>query len=231
MEIEKLKKLMKDDWAEMLLIEFNMPYMRKLSRFISEERKSKTIYPPKGNVFRAFKETSFKDTKVVIISQDPYPHEASDGLAFSSCSPNFIPASLKSIFQELNDDIGKDTVLEPFACKDLTRWANQGVLLLNKILTVEQAKPLSHAGKGWEILFNRVIFLLSERNDPIIFLLWGAEAGKCKNWINLNKHFVLEAMHPVSVFYDEKNSNFLGCKHFSKTNEILDSLGKQQIKW
>jgi uracil-DNA glycosylase len=177
------------------------------------------------DIFNSLVYTSYSDTKIVIIGQDPYHGKGqAHGLCFSVKKGVPIPPSLKNIYKEINADLGIQIPKNGY----LISWANQGVLLLNAILTVREGSPLSHKGKGWEMLTDRVISLLNDRKDPVIFLLWGAPARAKKSLISNPWHYVLEAPHPspLSAYY-----GFFGCKHFSKSNEILLSLGKSPIEW
>lgn len=196
-------------------------------QFISKEREKKNIFPKKKEVFKSFFLTSFKKLKVVILGQDPYHNKnQADGLAFSVPQGSKIPPSLRNILKELSFDLKK-----VFFTKNngsLDHWAKQGVLLLNTILTVEENKPSSHKGIGWEKFTDLVISIISKYKKEVIFLLWGAYAQKKISRINLRKHYVLCASHP-SPF--SANKGFFGCKHFSKTNKILVSIGEKPIDW
>ncbi len=220
---------MEAGWTEVLKEEFEKPYMKKLQDFLKKELKSnKTIYPPADLIFNAFCQTPYNDVKVVIMGQDPYHGKnQSHGLSFSIPENITVPPSLKNIFKEIMADVGIKASTK--GC--LLSWAKQGVLLLNATLTVEEAKPKSHYGKGWEIFTDKIIEILSNRKDPIVFLLWGQSAKEKFNNIlkdkNINQHLVLFAAHPS--FYSVKG--FFGCKHFSKTNEFLKRAGKKHIDW
>ena len=203
-----------NDWEELLADEFKKEYYLKLREFLKEEYSTKTIYPNMHNIFEALKHTSYKDTKVLILGQDPYHGEnQAHGLAFS-VQPNVaIPPSLLNIYKELKNDIGCFIPNNGY----LIPWADQGVLLLNTALTVRAHEANSHKGKGWEIFTDRIIELLNDREDPVIFVLWGANARKKKDFIDLNKHYVLEAPHPSPL---SASRGFFGCGHFSKINNI-----------
>ena len=219
----KGKKIML--WEELLVDEFKKPYYLELREFLKEEYRTKVIYPNMYNIFEALKHTSYKDTKVLILGQDPYHGEnQAHGLAFS-VQPNVaIPPSLLNMYKELKNDIGCFIPNNGY----LIPWADQGVLLLNTALTVRAHEANSHKGKGWEVFTDRIIKLLNDRNDPVIFVLWGANARKKKELIDSSRHYILEAPHPSPL---SASRGFFGCRHFSKINEILISIGKTPIDW
>ncbi len=212
-------------WKDALQSEFDKPYFASLVRFLhSEKSAGKIIYPPGGSIFRAFELTPVDKVKVVILGQDPYPGKGQAmGLSFSV--PEGIPAppSLKNIFKEIEDDLG----IRMSGCPDLRRWAEQGVLLLNSSLTVEAGQPNSHSRIGWTEFTDAVIKYLSDNCSGIVFLLWGNNARNKKWLIDTSKHHVLEAAHPSPL----ARGAFFGCRHFSKTNEILVREGKTPIDW
>lgn len=212
-------------WKDALQSEFDKPYFASLVRFIhSEKSAGKIIYPPGGSIFRAFELTPVDKVKVVILGQDPYPGKGQAmGLSFSV--PEGIPAppSLKNIFKEIEDDLG----IRMSGCPDLRRWAEQGVLLLNSSLTVEAGQPNSHSRIGWTEFTDAVIKYLSDNCSGIVFLLWGNNARNKRWLIDTSKHHVLEAAHPSPL----ARGAFFGCRHFSKTNEILVREGKTPIDW
>lgn len=215
----------RQSWFELLKDEFDKEYYKKLTRFLTMEYQSHVIYPKPENVFNALNCVPYSDVKVVIIGQDPYhqPNQA-NGLCFSVQPDVEIPRSLQNIYKELRDDCG---------CYipdngDLTKWAKQGVLLLNSVLTVRQGQANSHQGMGWENIVGKVLELLNQRDDPVIFLLWGNNAKALAKNIDTSKHYILTAPHPSPL---SASSGFFGCKHFSKTNEILKQLGKTPIDW
>ena len=214
-----------NDWQEMLQAEFSKDYYQALRSFLIEEYKNYAIYPHMDNIFNALKVSSYAQTQVVILGQDPYykPNQA-HGFCFSVQEGIKIPPSLRNIFKELNSDLALPTPLSG----NLTKWAKQGVLLLNTTLTVREGCPMSHAKKGWEQLTDAIISFLNQKEDSVIFLLWGAHAQSKSALINNPNHYILKAPHPspLSAF-----GGFFGCKHFSKCNEILESLGKKQIDW
>ncbi len=212
-------------WKDALQSEFDKPYFASLVRFLhSEKSAGKIIYPPGGSIFRAFELTPVDKVKVVILGQDPYPGKGQAmGLSFSV--PEGIPAppSLKNIFKEIEDDLG----IRMSGCPDLRRWAEQGVLLLNSSLTVEAGQPNSHSRIGWTEFTDAVIKYLSDNCSGIVFLLWGNNAKNKKWLIDTARHHVLEAAHPSPL----ARGAFFGCRHFSKTNEILVREGKTPIDW
>ncbi len=213
-------------WLNILADEFNKPYMQELESFLSqEENQGKVIYPPNGQIFSAFNHTPFEKVKVVIIGQDPYHGESqAHGLSFSVPKGIKTPPSLVNIYKELNTDIGKEIPNHG----NLEHWADQGVLLLNSVLTVEEQQAASHQGKGWEKFTDQVIHRLNEQREQIVFLLWGAYAQKKGSFIDTHKHCVLKAPHPSPL---AAHRGFFGCKHFSKTNEYLQKMGLTPIDW
>ncbi|MDB4105389.1 uracil-DNA glycosylase [Salibacteraceae bacterium] len=212
-------------WRKTLKSEFDKPYYSELQEFVKSDRLKSTVFPDDSMVFEAYNLTPFYDAKVIIIGQDPYHGMGqAHGLSFSVREDKVLPPSLKNIFKELKTDI-----LEfEFANGNLTSWANQGVLLLNSVLTVKEKSPASHQKKGWETFTDATIAKLSERREHLVFLLWGNYAQSKKVLINQNKHLVLEAAHP-SPFSAHKG--FFGCQHFSKTNAYLTDHGIQPIDW
>jgi len=218
---------MEASWLEKLGPEFEKPYMRKLEDFLAKEiRSGQVIYPPFEWVFNAFCQTPFDQVKVVIMGQDPYhgPGQA-HGLSFSVPKGVPAPPSLQNIFKEIKADLG--IPIPNHGC--LIEWAKQGVLLLNATLTVRDGEAKSHHGQGWEVFTDRVIQLLCERKDPIVFLLWGKSASDKFQHIHCAKHHhVLTAAHPSPL---SAHAGFLGCRHFSLTNEFLHKIGKKPIHW
>ena len=214
-----------NDWDSILADEFEKEYYQKLRKFLIEEYKTSTIYPDMNNIFSALKLTSYKDCKVLLLGQDPYhgPNQA-HGLAFSVNPGIKSPPSLVNMYKELRDEYGYDIPNNGY----LIPWATQGVLLLNTALTVRRGEPNSHANVGWEIFTDHIIKKLNERTEPVIFILWGANARKKLEFIDKNKHFVLEAPHP-SPF--SANKGFFGCNHFKEVNNILKKLEKEEINW
>lgn len=214
-----------NDWDGILADEWQKPYYKKLRAFLKQEYSTNVIYPDMNDIFNALKLTSFEDTKVVIIGQDPYHgFGQAHGLCFSVKRGVMPPPSLKNIFKELNSDIGKE--IPPHG--ELTDWARQGVLLLNNVLTVREGCPASHKGMGWEIFTDRVISELNRKQTPIVFLLWGAHAQKKAEIITNPIHKKLMSVHPSPL---SASRGFMGCKHFSKTNDILRQNGLKEISW
>ena len=224
--MSELKNLLHSDWFALLDEKTKVNFMavcQKMDRLFEENPGH--IFPPKNQVFAAFNLMAVTDIKVVILGQDPYPTDGqANGFCFSVNPNNKIPKSLKNIFIELKDDIG----IEIPSNGDLSEWANQGVFLLNSILTVENGKPESHVKIGWEEFTDAIIQLLSFRNSNLVFLLWGAKAEKKRALIDENKHLVLTAPHPSPL---SAYRGFFGCRHFSKTNTFLLSKGKPIISW
>ena len=213
-------------WQSLLAGEKEQPYFRKILDFVEKERAAgKIIYPPQKDVFNALKLTPFADVRVVILGQDPYhgPKQA-HGLAFSVQPGVPPPPSLQNIFLELKNDLGCIPPKNGF----LESWAKQGVLLLNTTLTVEAGKPQSHANIGWQQFTDKVIECLNDHPQGIVFLLWGAPAQQKSRLINPFKHRILTAPHPSPL---SAHRGFLGCKHFSKANELLKQLGREAINW
>ncbi|MBQ9084411.1 MAG: uracil-DNA glycosylase [Clostridia bacterium] len=214
-----------NDWDKLLAEEFGKEYYLKLREFLKTEYFSKRIYPPMEDIFNALRYTSYENTRVVILGQDPY-HGAGQahGLCFSVKAGVAFPPSLKNIFKELENDLG---VPAP-PTGELNGWAKQGVLLLNTTLTVREGQPQSHKGQGWEILTDRIIDLLNKKESPVVFLLWGGNARAKKALINNPRHLVLECAHPSPL---SAYSGFFGCRHFSKANQFLASNGANVIDW
>ena len=214
-----------NDWDDILADEWQKPYYLELRKFLKQEYSTQTVYPNMEDIFNALKLTSFKDTKVVIIGQDPYHgFGQAHGLCFSVKKGVVPPPSLKNIYKELHSDIGFQIPNHG----ELTSWAKQGVLLLNNVLTVREGLPNSHKGKGWEIFTDRVIGELNKKETPVVFLLWGANAQKKAEIITNPKHFKLMTVHPSPL---SASRGFFGCRHFSKTNEILQKNRINPINW
>lgn len=214
-----------NDWDEILKGEFEKEYYKNLREFLKKEYSTQEIFPNMYDIFNALKYTSYKDTKVVIIGQDPYHNVGqAHGLAFSVKPGVQTPPSLQNMYKELKDE------LDCFIPNNgyLVKWADQGVLLINTVLTVRAHNANSHKGMGWEIFTDNIIKYLSDREDPVIFLLWGANARSKKKIIDKNKHIILEAPHPSPL---SAYRGFFGCGHFKKTNEILEEMGKEKIDW
>ena len=212
-------------WDEVLAGEFEKDYYVNLRKFLIHEYKTKKIYPNMYDMFNALKLTSYEDVKIVILGQDPYHGEnQAHGLAFSVNKGIKIPPSLLNMYKELHNDLGCFIPNNGY----LVPWAEQGVLLLNTVLTVREGEPNSHKNKGWEIFTDKVISKLNEREDPVIFILWGNNAKEKLKLITNKNHFILTAPHPSPL---SASRGFFGCKHFSKANEILKSLNKKEIDW
>ncbi len=213
-------------WRSRLSSEFKDSYMLELNKFLESERKQgKIIYPEEDHIFEAFNHTPFDKVKVVIIGQDPYHGEGqAHGLCFSVNPGVKTPPSLVNIYKELNSDIG----MEIPDHGHLISWADQGVLMLNNVLTVEQSKAASHKKKGWEKFTDRVIEILNEEKENLVFILWGSPAQKKGAKLDDKKHLILKSVHPSPL---SSYRGFFGCGHFSKTNEYLESRGIKPIDW
>ena len=211
-------------WDIILEDEMKQEYFKKLGIFVKKEYKEKIVFPPYENVFDALRFTDYDDVKVVILGQDPY-HGIGEahGLSFSVHEGISMPPSLQNIFKELESDLGIKRNKS-----DLTDWAKQGVLLLNSIMTVEKDKPLSHKDKGWEIFTDNIIKYLNDREEPVIFLLWGSFARSKKALITNKKHYVIESVHPSPL---SAYRGFFGSKPFSKINNILKENHMEEINW
>ena len=214
-----------NDWDQELSVIWNSPNFNKFYQNILNLYDKETIYPPKDYIFNALKLTPYKDVKVVIVGQDPYHGEGeAHGLSFSVQKGIKLPPSLKNIYKELNDDLG----IKPSEYGDLTKWAKEGVLLLNAVLTVKKDTPASHQKLGWEPLTDYIIKKLNTKNEPIVFILWGNFARSKKVFITNPKHLVIESAHP-SPF--SANHGFFGSKPFSKTNTFLKNNNISEIDW
>ena len=211
-------------WDIVLKEEFKKDYFRNLGIFVKQEYKNKTIFPSYENIFDALRFTDYDEVKVVILGQDPY-HGLGEahGLSFSVREGIKMPPSLLNIFKELYNDLGIKRTKT-----DLTDWAKEGVLLLNSIMTVEKDKPLSHKNKGWEIFTDTIISKLNDREDPVIFVLWGSFARSKKELITNSRHKIIESVHPSPL---SANRGFFGSKPFSKINNYLSEMNKEEIKW
>lgn len=214
-----------EDWREILQEEFDKPYFEQLTQFVRAEYGRSVIYPAGRNIFRAFDKCSFDNLKVVIIGQDPYHGVGqANGLCFSVNDGVPFPPSLQNIFKEIQSDLG---IAIPQS-GNLDRWAEQGVLLLNSVLTVRAHEAASHAGRGWEQFTDAVVRIISERREGIVYMLWGSYAQRKGQVVDGNKNFILKSVHPspLSVY-----RGFFGCKHFSQANAYLQSIGKTPINW
>ncbi len=213
-------------WESFLAEQKQQPYFKSiLEQLNNAYAQGQTVYPEKSDIYNAFTFTPYENVKVVIIGQDPY-HGAGQahGLCFSVKKGVAVPPSLKNIYKELHSDIG--FVIPSHG--NLESWANQGVLLLNATLTVQAGQPQSHAKFGWQTFTDNVIKLLNDHPEPIVYLLWGASAQRKGQLIDRDKHHVLQSVHPSPL---SAHRGFLGCKHFSQTNEILQSIGREPIVW
>lgn len=213
------------DWKHLLQEEFDKPYFEELTRFVREEYATNTIYPAGKNIFRAFDKCPVDKLKVVIIGQDPYhgPGQA-NGLCFSVNDGVPFPPSLQNIFKEISSDIGTPAPQSG----NLDRWAEQGVLLLNAVLTVKAHQAASHAGKGWEHFTDAVVRIINERKEGLVYMLWGSYAQRKGQMANPARNLILKSVHPspLSVY-----RGFFGCKHFSQANEYFVSRGQEPIIW
>ena len=214
-----------NEWDALLSDEIKKDYYLRLREFLKQEYSTHTIYPPMNDIFNALRRTSYSSVKAVILGQDPY-HGAGQahGMCFSVKQGTPPPPSLQNIFKELHDDLG----IDPPGHGELTGWADRGVLLLNTVLTVREGAANSHKGKGWEQFTDRVIQLLNQREQPMVFLLWGGNARAKAGLITNHNHLVLQCAHPSPL---SAYNGFFGCRHFSKTNEFLKQRGIEPIDW
>lgn len=221
----RLADAIPEGWREVLGTEFEQPYMHELAAFVAEERKSYTVYPPKAAVFTALALTPYDQVRVVILGQDPYhgPNQA-HGLAFSVRKGVNPPPSLVNMFKELRTDLG----IAPPGHGYLAQWAEQGVLLLNTVLTVRAGAAASHKGHGWERLTDRIIELVSAREQPVVFVLWGTPAQKKTALIDTKRHTIIRSVHPSPL---SAASGFFGSRPFSKVNATLEANGAPPIAW
>ncbi|WP_243293001.1 uracil-DNA glycosylase [Bacillus sp. FJAT-47783] len=220
-----MKQVLENDWWDQLKEQFEKPYYQSLRRFLKEEYAHYTVYPNMYDIFNALHYTSYQDVKVVILGQDPYhgPNQA-HGLSFSVKPGVKHPPSLRNIFLELQQDLGYPPPNHGY----LVKWARQGVLLLNTVLTVRRGAANSHKGKGWELFTDEVIRKLNNREQPIVFILWGRHAQAKKEMIDGSRHFIIESPHP-SPF--SANRGFFGSRPFSRTNQLLKQIGTEEIDW
>ena len=217
--------ILKNDWHDLLKDEFKKDYYLALRKFLINEYRTRTIYPDMYDIFNALHYTPYKDVKVVILGQDPYhgPNQA-HGLSFSVKPGVPAPPSLVNIFKELNSDVGCYIPNNGY----LKKWADQGVLLLNTVLTVRAGQPNSHKNKGWEHFTDKVISLLNDREDPVVFILWGRNAQAKQDLITNPHHYIIKSPHPSPY---SANRGFFGSRPFSTTNNFLKSIGKEPIDW
>lgn len=220
-----IKEYLPENWRNILSEELEKPYFQILESFLEKEYAEQKIYPPKEDIFNAFKYTDYEDVKVLLLGQDPY-HGAGQahGLSFSVLDNVALPPSLKNMYKELETDLG----IKSPKNGNLSKWADQGILLLNAVMTVREKSPNSHKGQGWEKFTDAVIKKLNEREKPVIFLLWGAYAKKKSALINQNKHIVIEGIHPSPL---SAHNGFFGSKPFSAINNSLESIGQKPIDW
>ncbi len=222
--MEKLPNI-HQSWLVELQAEFKQPYMAELREFLKAELQTQSIYPDMKNVFNAFLHTPFQEVKVVIIGQDPYHGKGqAHGLSFSVQTGVKPPASLRNIYREISDDL---KLPMSKVSGNLQSWASQGLLLLNAVLTVRAGKPASHHARGWEVFTDKVISLLNEKRENIVFMLWGNFAQQKAKCVDGSRHCILRAAHPSPYSV----SGFQGCRHFSKANSYLLSHGKKAINW
>ena len=214
-----------NDWDALLADEFKKDYYLSLREFLKVEYFTKKVYPPMNDIFNALKYTSYENTRVVILGQDPY-HGAGQahGLCFSVKRGISNPPSLQNIFKELKSELG----IDPPETGELVGWAKQGVLLLNTTLTVREGSPQSHKGHGWEVLTDKIISVMNEKQTPVVFILWGGNARSKKSLITGKHHLILECAHPSPL---SAYNGFFGCNHFIKTNDFLESVGELPIDW
>ena len=214
-----------ESWKKVLWDEFQQPYFAELKQFLLEEKRKYTVYPPGPLIFNAFNKTPFDKVKVVLIGQDPY-HEPGQahGLCFSVQDGVPHPKSLINIFKELHDDVGFEIPVNG----NLEKWTEQGVFLLNATLTVRAHVAGSHQNHGWERFTDAAISKLSEQREGLVFLLWGNYARQKEAIIDTSKHYILSTVHPSPL---SAHRGFFGCRHFSKTNELLRRMGKTEINW
>ncbi|HWG44539.1 MAG TPA: uracil-DNA glycosylase [Gemmataceae bacterium] len=212
------------DWKTVLTDEMKKPYFQQLKQFVDDERAAHTVFPPEGDVFNAFKLTPYEQVKVLLLGQDPYHDDGqAHGLCFSVKPGVKPPPSLVNVFKELHSDLGCKMPNNGY----LVPWAEQGVMLLNAVLTVRAHQPTSHKNKGWETFTDAVIAALNERPQPVVFLLWGAYAQKKSKLIDTDRHRIVTAAHPSPLSYKK----FLGSKCFSTVNKALEELGETPIDW
>ena len=216
---------MAEDWKAVIGEEFSKPYFEELISFVKQEYATSQVFPAGRNIFRAFDKCPFDKVKVVIIGQDPYHGDGqANGLCFSVNEGVPFPPSLKNIFKEVYDDVGAPIPTSG----ELDRWAEQGVLLLNSVLTVKAHNAASHAGYGWEIFTDAVVRAIAERKEGVVYMLWGSYAQRKGAIANPQRNLILHSVHPSPL---SSYRGFFGCKHFSKANDYLMSIGKEPIKW
>src|SRR5512140_2551881 len=223
--LSSVKTTMETTWRPVLLSETEKPYWKPLQHFVRDERKKYTVFPPDKDVFAALHLTPYEKVSVLILGQDPYHGDGqAHGLCFSVRPDVAVPPSLVNIYKELHDDLGCTIPNHG----NLTHWAEQGVLLLNAVLTVRAHQANSHQGKGWENFTDAVLRAVNAKNSRVVFLLWGSYAQRKAEWIDVSRHTVLKAPHPSPL---SATRGFFGCRHFSKTNAALQSAGLAPIDW
>jgi uracil-DNA glycosylase len=217
--------LLPPSWRPLLAQEFDQPYFRTLEQFVEKERATYSIYPPEKEIFTALRMTPYESVNVLLLGQDPYPGEGqAHGLSFSVRPGLKLPASLRNIYKELETDVGFRFPNNGY----LAPWAKQGVLLLNAVLTVRAGEPNSHQGKGWEIFTDSIIRKINEKEDPVVFVLWGAYAQKKIVLLDTNKHTVIKSAHPSPL---SARHGFFGSRPFSQINKALRAANKPEIEW
>jgi uracil-DNA glycosylase len=222
--MDMVKTTLPEDWQELLSDELEKPYFQQLYDFVLEERQKHTVFPPAKEVFSALRLTPYERVKVMLLGQDPYhDHNQAHGLCFSVRPGITPPPSLRNIFKELHDDLGCSIPNNGY----LVPWAEQGVLLLNAVLTVRAHEPASHANKGWETFTDAIIRKVSDKPDPVVFVLWGNYARKKKALIDKSRHVIVESAHPSPL----SAKQFMGSRPFSKINDALRGFGKEEINW
>lgn len=220
-----MKKIIHNSWQDVLEEEFQKPYYLELREFLKQEYRTQKIHPDMFHIFEALELTPYEAVKVVILGQDPYHGiNQAHGLSFSVQPGVAIPPSLRNIYKELQSDLG----IPPVNHGNLVSWAKQGVLLLNTVLTVREGQAYSHRGKGWEQLTDAVIKKLNERQEPIVFILWGKPAQEKSAMIDTSRHAIIKSVHPSPL---SANRGFFGSKPFSQTNQLLASWGEEPINW
>jgi uracil-DNA glycosylase len=222
--MDMVKTTLPEDWQELLADELEKPYFQQLYDFVLEERQKHTVFPPAKEVFSALRLTPYEKVKVMLLGQDPYhDHNQAHGLCFSVRPGITPPPSLRNIFKELHDDLGCSIPNNGY----LVPWAEQGVLLLNAVLTVRAHEAASHANKGWETFTDAIIRKVSDKPDPVVFVLWGNYARKKKALIDKSRHVIVESAHPSPL----SAKQFMGSRPFSKINDALRGFGKEEINW
>jgi uracil-DNA glycosylase len=222
--MDMVKTTLPEDWQELLADELEKPYFQQLYNFVLEERQKHTVFPPAKEVFSALRLTPYERVKVMLLGQDPYhDHNQAHGLCFSVRPGITPPPSLRNIFKELHDDLGCSIPNNGY----LVPWAEQGMLLLNAVLTVRAHEPASHANKGWETFTDAIIRKVNDKPDPVVFVLWGNYARKKKALIDKSRHVIVESAHPSPL----SAKQFMGSRPFSKINDALRGFGKEEINW